>query len=370
MPSERKSGRKGLWARLAALPDALEGISKRLERIETRLQEAEYPARTTAMPPDAARLPPPGVSPGEIYAGYSEADMWIFDRFSHAAPEPAPGFVTDWLGTRTRCTSLWEWARENDGKVTPLPVPHDLYEAVEWIGTLKSVIAAPGPRFTMMELGAGFGPWLGAGAQAARLLGLKEIFLLGVEADPGRYEMMRQHLVDNSLDPEEHDLVCGAVGVEAGQARWPHIGNPADATGARPVTESEAGIDAADMAYMQNTVQEHYIDVTIFPFTELLRRQAFWDLVHIDVQGWETKICRAGLEELNSRARWLNIGTHSRAIDGELIELFHEAGWVLEHEKPTRFTYRPEQASIDLMTEVDGCQVWRNPKLASPLQAQ
>ena len=45
-----------------------------------------------------------------------------------------------------------------------------------------------------MELGAGWGPWPVVGAVAGSLRGIEAVRLLGVEADPGRVELMVQHL--------------------------------------------------------------------------------------------------------------------------------------------------------------------------------
>ena len=223
------------------------------------------------------------------------------------------------------------------------PVPHDLFEAIEWVGLLKAVASACEGRFAMMELGAGWGPWLAAGAVAARLRGLHDLRLLGVEADPGRFALMRQHFLDNDLDPDAHRLVCAAVGVEAGHARWPRIADPPNAAGARPVQESGGKLDADDVAYMQGGLED-FIDVEIVPLGDLLAEQEVWDLVHIDVQGWEAKLCAGCVEPLNRRVRWLIIGTHSRPIDGEVIAILHAAGWVLENEKPTRFRFDPAKA--------------------------
>ena len=305
----------------------------------------------------------PSATPGEIYAGYCDDDLWVFDPFAHADPQAAPGFVTDFLGTRTRTSSLWDTVRNLDGQVMGRPVPHDLFEAIEWIGLLKAVASAQDGRFAIMELGAGWGPWLVAGARAARLVGADDVRLLGVEADPGRFALMRQHFVDNGLDPDAHTLICAAVGVEKGHARWPRIADPANAGGARPVRETKGKLDSGDEAYMSGAMED-FIDVDILPFKDLLARQAMWDLVHIDVQGWEAKLCAGCAEELSARVRWLVVGTHSRRIDGEVIEILHDAGWVLENEKPTRFHFDAAQPSLELMTEVDGAQVWRNPRLA------
>lgn len=340
--------------RWAMLPHRTTEVLIRMRRIEAGLS-AEMSATQCQRSPITA-------TPGEIYSGWSAADLPLFDLFSHAQPRPCAGFVTDWLGTRTRTSSLWDWARDYDGKVTPRPVPHDLYEAIEWIGLLNAVESSRDGRFAMMELGAGFGPWLGAGVSAARLRGIGDIRLMGVEADPGRFALMQRHFLDNGLQPERHQLICAAAGVEHGHARWPRIADPPNCTGARPVREGPGGLDVADAAYMAG-VGDEYIGVDIVPLRELLDDQPVWDLVHLDVQGWEAALCSGCTDALTQRVRWMVIGTHSRAIDGEIIMTMYKAGWVLENEKPARFTFDSLKKSLELMTEVDGVQVWRNPRL-------
>ena len=52
-------------------------------------------------------------------------------------------------------------------------------------------------------------------------------------------------------------------------------------------------------------------------------------------------------------------------LDGDLIDLFHREGWILEHEKPSRFTFVPGATVLEAMNEADGTQVWRNPRLVA-----
>lgn len=349
--------------RLAMLPHRTTEALETLRRIEAVL---ETPAPAAMILPATAN-DVPAATPGEIYTGYGVGDLWVFKPFLGGNPQPEPGFITDFMGTRTRTASLWDGVQDLDGRVMGRPVPHDLFEACEWIGVLKAVLSAQGGRIAIMELGAGWGPWIVAAAVAARLRGITDIHLLGVEADPGRFALMRQHLIDNGLDPASQTLLCAAVGVEAGQARWPRIVDPANAAGARPVRDSAAGLDAADTDYMGGGLAD-FIDVDILPMADLLARQPVWDLVHIDVQGWETQLCAGCIDALNERVRWLLIGTHSRTIDGEIIAILFKAGWVLEHEKPTRFRFNPAIASLEQMAEVDGVQAWRNPRLADALR--
>ncbi len=57
------------------------------------------------------------------------------------------------------------------------------------------------------------------------------------------------------------------------------------------------------------------------------------------------------------------VGTHSRKIDGDLIDLMWRQGWVLEEEMPARFNFLGFLPTLEGMTYSDGTQVWRNPQL-------
>jgi hypothetical protein len=106
------------------------------------------------------------------------------------------------------------------------------------------------------------------------------------------------------------------------------------------------------------------LDVNIIAASDLLHREPLWDMIHIDIQGWEGEVCRSCIKLLNERAKWVIVGVHSRLLDAELLKLFHGAGWLLEHEKPTRFRYAPRKSTFESMVIADGTQVWRNPRLA------
>jgi hypothetical protein len=299
-----------------------------------------------------------------LYSGYSREDLAIFDQFA-VSPEPTPGFVTDFHGSRVRTSSLWDSVQRLDGTVLPKPVPADYHsETVEWLGVLKAVLAST-DRFAAMELGAGLGPWLVAGTAAARLRGIYDIRLLGVEADPDRFALLRQNLYDNAIDPDQHTLICGGVGVLPGKAKWPRAPDPRNFAGSRPIRilhGQEETLDCRDLSYLKGLTDE-LIDVDIFAFEGLLSYQPVWDLVHIDVQGTEVELCMACLDRLSECVRYLVVGTHSRKLDGDLLDFMFKAGWNLEHEKPTRFNFDSQSSSLERMTAVDGVQVWRNPNL-------
>jgi FkbM family methyltransferase len=289
----------------------------------------------------------------QLFPGYTELDTRIFAEFVNPDAKPEPGFVVDFVGSRIRATSLWKEARTLDGQLLSIPVPADFHaEAIEWIGLLKAVRTAVG-QYVAIELGAGFGAWSIAGAVAARQKGIETIRLCAVEADPHHFELLRQHFRDNGFEPNSHFLLEAAVGVNAGVAQWPVVEDVAQVWGCRPIV---GGVDYSGREF-QKTKQ-----VSVTPILDLIRREPVWDLVHFDVQGDELSLCRCSIEELNARVRWIIVGTHSRKIDGDLLELMSGAGWLLEHEKPAKFTFTPNAPTLEAMTKIDGTQVWQNPR--------
>lgn len=319
-------------------------------------------------PPSA---PPPKYDPSErvylhdwqYYCGYSDEDRALFDEFPPVEAAPEPGMVINFLGVRTRVSFVNAFQRV-DGQVTgtPLPVSDGFFsETIEYVGLLKSVKTAK-KQYRVLEFGAGWAPWLVAGAAAAKRKGIRDIRLHGVEGDADHFASMVTHFQDNGLDPAEHRLDNAAVGVTAGTARWPKLPNAAGDWGARPL-EAEAdpkGNGGTD--YLGRSFQEH-VDVKVIAFREILEREAVWDLVHIDIQGTEDALCTAEAATLKQRVRWLVIGTHSRKIEGDLIDLFFRNGWILENERAAHFRYKVGASSLESMTYNDGTQIWRNPNL-------
>jgi FkbM family methyltransferase len=292
----------------------------------------------------------------QLFPGYNEADTTILTEFVNRDAKPESGFVVDFLGCRIRASSLWKEAKALDGTLLGVPVPADFHaEAIEWIGLLKAVRSAVG-QYVAMELGAGFGPWSVAGGVAARLRGINNIRLCAVEGDSQHFRYLRQHFADNSFDPDRHALFEAAVGVRAGVAQWPVIEDSlaSEEWGCRPLQARE---DYTGRQF-QSTKQ-----VALVPMLDLVVTEPVWDLIHIDVQGDEVDICRSCIDELSARVRRIVVGTHSRKIDGDLLDLMWRAGWVLEHEKPVKFTFIPNSPTLDAMTTLDGTQVWRNPRL-------
>ncbi|MCX8135203.1 MAG: hypothetical protein N3D18_14730 [Roseococcus sp.] len=289
--------------------------------------------------------------------GLTEAD--VADLRAAAAcewPPPRPGFVSDFTGIYTRL-SLVGLPPGHDGRHCALPIPSDFHaEAVEWLALLRALGASP-TRFVMAELGAGWGPWTAAAHALARRQGVAERRFYAVEAGRRNLERLRLHLADNAI-PEEEVVVLDAVLSEGpGEVFWtepsesmgPDYGNRAR----RPGEPDYRGLDTA-----AGTVARPGL-----PLAEFLAREPRWDFVHMDLQGWEERLCRAALPTLQERVRFLLVATHSKALDAACFDLFHAAGWHMLANLGPVAGHAPGAPSVEALTICDGTQFWRNPRL-------
>lgn len=291
------------------------------------------------------------------YPGYSVEDLEVFSYVPTLNVEPEAGFIKNFIGVKSRTADMWTQTHYLDNTVQAPPVPYDLFEGAEWVAVLKAMLST-GNSCRMMEVGAGWGPWVLNCAKLCELLGVSDYKVYGYEADPGRYELMLRHFADNGIPQEKFVAEQAAMGAVGGSARWPKIYDAPNAGGARPVRSG--GDEQNDLNYMGEC---DWIDVRIDSMHDALQREPLWDLVHIDIQGWELDVCQKTIGTLEERVACVVIGTHSRKIEGDLTELFNLRGWVLEHEKPCKYQWAPNTPSLEKITTLDGLLAWRNPKL-------
>lgn len=273
--------------------------------------------------------------------GFQPGDLDLFRRFSPYTGPGREGFVTDFLGVRTS-VSFVNGSEHLNGEVLGYPVPSCWHaSALEYITTLRSVLEAE-ERLVVVELGAGWGPWLVTAGAAARQRGIKDIRLLGVEADTSHVDMMKQHLAENGFDAHA-EVVLGAVTDRDGMARFPVIEHPSAGWGAQ----------------VEDPNAHRFVEVPSFRIATLLKDVEIVDLMHVDIQGAERDAIRDSLEVMNEKVRRLFIGTHSRLVEIELMETLFTAGWRMENEQPCILRF-PGGQEAELY--VDGCQAWYNPR--------
>jgi hypothetical protein len=308
----------------------------------------------------------------------ASSELDTFQAFPRYTGPAQPGFIIDFLGTRTRSAFIRPLAHLT-GVVEGYPVPGNFHAtALEWAGALRAVLDA-GDEFVAAELGAGWGPWLVATAVAARMRGIRRSRFLGIEGCRGHCGYMRTHFLDNGQNPDDHLLIHGVVGPEDGWAEFEVAEDPAAVYGAtpqfrrqgktgvghwprpvqrlrrwrdwfsaRPTAEVNAGLGGGDVPKHER-VRCYALDTLLAGFERL-------DLVHVDIQGGESRLIPAARQILKQKVCRLVIGTHSRQIEADLVGELSGRGWTLEADESCMFEQHGEAAVLYR----DGCQVWRN----------
>jgi FkbM family methyltransferase len=221
----------------------------------------------------------------------------VFEQFS-AGTGPVP----NWLGVTTRrefFTPELEFVR--------LSAPPIDTEYFEWIDVLEAVLAAS-TRFTMLELGAGYGRWIVNAAAAVRAYSQLPTSFVAVEAEPTHYKWLAAHCFDNGVTAE---LVRAAVVATPGAVKFA-VGNPA----------GWYGQAIADETWVPENTEE----VPGVTLSSLLNAHEDVDLIHMDVQGVEADVLEEARAEL-SRVRRIHVGTHGRSQEERLRRLFAGLGW-------------------------------------------
>jgi FkbM family methyltransferase len=283
--------------------------------------------------------------------GIRAPDAQILAHFPPWTGDGEPGFCRDFLGVRTRVAYLPSDYARLSGAIEGPPGTERvrLHEIGEWIGTLRSVLEARSRNsLVVVELGAGWGPWLAAAAKAAERLGITNVSLAGVEGSSDHFRFMQQHFRDNGLDPDSHLLIHGVVGTEDGTAQFPTLADPSADWGAM-----------ANYDRQSNT--PGYEQVRCVALTTLVNRLPPIDLIHCDIQGAEYEVLAAARPALAARVRRVIVGTHSRRIEADLLDLFADLGWQLEDEQVCQLVQPNGRGP--LIAPRDGYQVWSNPSL-------
>lgn len=259
------------------------------------------------------------------------------------------GFLTDFLGVKTRCSYLPNAYASLSGIVDGPPTEANahFHSLSEWKATLLAVMEAKDNRFVIIELGAGWGPWIVSGASAARKLGIENIVMAGIEGSAEHFAFLRQHLLDNGFKPEDHILMHAVVGAADGIAKFPKLRSPSEEWG--------ASADFSD-AFPKGEMDE----VKCVALGGILSQLPTVDLIHCDIQGAEAEVLAAARDALNERVKRIVIGTHSRSIEVSLLDLFSSAGWRLETDERCELT---QLADGKCVLARDGVQVWRNTAL-------
>ena len=296
-------------------------------------------------------------SPLQIYAGYEPECAELIERHAVATASLQDDHYVDGFGVKTRfdCVPFEDPTTLNLLRLK-WPLPDDGFhaEGIEYCALLDAIERfAPAGQFTIVEAGAGWGPWLAMAGVICERLHTPRVRLIGLEASAERYALMQRHLAFNQLNEAhgvEVSLFEGAV--------WTH-----DGVVYFPLSEvSDMGAAASatihDTDYRGLQVQSVPVPCTRLPTLVGVGQKV--DFLHVDIQGAEVRLLEDHIDWLNDCVRSAMIATHSRPIEGRLMELLNANDWQLIREKPCRFN--PGQCPSDwtAATIADGGQFWVN----------
>jgi len=280
----------------------------------------------------------------EEYTGCTLDEIQLLTEY-HKVNLPREGYVADFIGTYT-AVNYFHSLEGISGTVENIPHISNFHaDVIEWVGLIKSVNRSKG-TFNALELGSGWCPWLVASYTCAKMKGLKIGKLMGIEADTEHFEFGKQHFESNDIPLLNVELKEGIISVTNEPMYFPAIDSNID-WGAKAITETEFNnVDNKD-SYIRK--DSYTLDDLIKLFTDKI------DLCHIDIQGDEFKIVKNAIDVLNENVKFMIIGTHSRQIEDDLMNLLISEKWILENEKACKST---SGSNIGLLK--DGTQLWLN----------
>jgi FkbM family methyltransferase len=309
----------------------------------------------------------------------------VFDYFAPFAGSVPVEFEVDFVGTRTAECMLPAFAERSTPEVATT-IPGIDEEYFEWIDVLLSAADAAGINqrdstdslgssapYTMVEVGAGYGRWAVRAALAARSLGITDIRLGLVEAEPAHIAWAREHLSANNISTDHAKIYETAVSDHGGWAEF-YVGSPdfSDDTArkwygqalAHSYEKSSSKADAAAETYYGHPVLTYdsgwkAIRVPKVDIRQILSDFGEIDLLDLDVQGEELRILTAARDALDRQVKRLHIGTHAPNLEDGLRKLLSERGWHLLRDYSCLKTNATPFGEVSF---VDGVQSWINPR--------
>jgi hypothetical protein len=296
------------------------------------------------------------------FSGITPEDVELLKRYVKSNNASELGYLTDFMGIRHSVKDL-PHINDRDGSViTEIPIPNDTFhsDAIEYVGVFMAVEDAD-DTFTMFELGAGWGPWMSICGMACKTRGgFQSIDIIGVEGEANKIPYIQRHLKKNSLMPEcaelesFHDLVHamiyhGVVNTDGLSMKFPLVSG--EHYGASLITDTSSYRNAT------------FIEVPGYSPRFLFKNYDTVDIAHIDIQGYEGILFEneETVGVFKEKVKYICLGTHSRKIEGYLLEQLYNSGFILLREKPCHMALpktKPE-SFIDITT-IDGTQIWRN----------
>jgi FkbM family methyltransferase len=292
----------------------------------------------------------------------------VFDHFERWKGPDEIDFDHNFLGVRTRFAFFldkeqWQRRPRPSDPIHDPGYPGVDNEYFEWIDVLETVLDAK-DRFTMVELGAGYGRWLSYGAAAARAIGL-DYALVGLEAEPTHFRWLAEHLRDNSIPADRCTLVEAAVDSDDGWVDF-WVGDSINWYGQRIESQTPTGrpglrdrlVRTRDAVTRRRSLRR----VRALSLRSVLAEFELIDLIDVDIQGAEVDVLTAAPEVLDAKVKRVHVGTHSVENEAALRRFFTELGWKNLNDYSCFSEVETPWGAVEFQ---DGVQTWINPRLSA-----
>jgi FkbM family methyltransferase len=276
----------------------------------------------------------------------------IILRHALADVTPRPGYFVNFLGVAIDPKFVPGVLDRSEGQIEGPPIPANWHaDIAEWGAALRAVELAR-DSFTVVELGCGWGCWLNNAGTAARRAGLA-VHLIGVEGEESLLEFGRQACAINGFSKEQLELHQAIAASWSGIALCPKSDVAGAHWGLEPVFGATGAQRTAALA------SGKYRELPVIAIQDIVNSRDRVDLLHIDIQGGEADLIAGSTEIMNHKIAYVLVGTHSRQIEGRIMDTMLQEGWILEVERPAILTLNNGVPAVT----VDGVQAWRNPRL-------
>jgi FkbM family methyltransferase len=247
----------------------------------------------------------------------------------HALPgaRGTPGYPTNFLGVRIDPKFFPTILEGRAGEVECIPIPANWHaDVAEWGAALRAVDLAY-ESFTVVELGCGSGCWINNTGVAARRAGL-DVHLIGIEGDAGHLKFADEAYAANGFAMQQVTLHHGIAASGNGVALFPRQQHPGKDWGLEPI------FDATEQQRHDAAQSGSHYQLPMIALDDIIAAYQRVDLLHIDIQGGEVDLITGCLPVINDKVGYLVVGTHSRQIEGRLMDTLLETGWRMEIERP------------------------------------
>jgi hypothetical protein len=318
--------------------------------------------------------------------------QYIFDRLRPWTGEIPRGYLADFLGimidAKFQAATRLDPATVGGGiRTVPIPTLHDndqgdgewWFEVVDWFVAAEEARE----RFVMVSLGASYGAQPVGAYTALQLVNPLPCKLVAVEAEPASCNWIRQHFLDNGIDPELHWIIQAAASNTNDPVLFP-VGQPGlgsnncvstNEPAAREIFIGDVMKSGQSAAAFENLVRYGSISVmhdlgegfsgevkfvSAVTLEDVLAPFDRVDLLECDIQQSEIIAIPPFMALLRTKVRRIHIGTHGCGVHRALYRLFREAGWqIVFNFEPNAF----HETTLGAFKTNDGILTAKNPDL-------